>query len=333
MSPHGLPAATAPATIERMSQSGAEMILDQLERELPPLPKLEVPSGMIYHYTDAYGLEGILRTGHVWATHWMFMNDRSELRHGRDVVRQVATQLAADREATEAQRELATDFLEIFDKPSVNRALRDTFVASFSTKPDDLGQWRAYGARGAGYCIGLQFNEGKEEPEESVTLGAMLVPCEYDADAALALIKTDLKHVFEAIERYVRTYGTQAEPREIYGRGMVHALRRIARHWLRVKHHTFSDEAEWRYIAGPREASRKDLLKARPTSRGIIPYVAIPLDPGKPGPAQVDRIIVGPTHHPEEGVVATCLLLESFGYTREHAERIVEASKVPFRGV
>jgi hypothetical protein len=35
----------------------------------------------LFHYTDAVGLDGILRSQSLWGTHWQYLNDAGELRH------------------------------------------------------------------------------------------------------------------------------------------------------------------------------------------------------------------------------------------------------------
>ena len=59
----------------------ARSILDRLDAELEP-PAAPQPNRMLYHYTDAAGVQGIIREGNVWATHYRFMNDRTELTEG-----------------------------------------------------------------------------------------------------------------------------------------------------------------------------------------------------------------------------------------------------------
>ena len=93
-----------------------------------------------------------------------------------------------------------------FDNPAVNEATRDVFIASFSEKGDDLGQWRACGNQGAGYAIGMSFVVGEpgDEPQDQV-LGTLL-PCEYDRAQALGDFKADLLEVLGKFERYAVTY-------------------------------------------------------------------------------------------------------------------------------
>ena len=317
---------------------GAETILEQMERELTPPPEWKLPDRMLYHYTDAFGLDGILRSGCLRATHYRYLNDTRELVEGREVVDQAAADIEAGAEYSEVQRALSKEFRRAFHLPKVNAVLRDTFVAALSVKPDDLGQWRAYGARGAGYCIGIQFVQGPvPAAADGDTLRVMLLPCEYDRDAARGRIRGVLEKLFQGVERYVRAYGQEIEPMRLASRGAVVALTAITPLWMGIKDASYRDEAEWRMVAAPGVATRAGAIKVRPTeAHGLVPYVEVPLNRGADGkvlrPAALDEVIVGPTRHRQDGRVAVSLLLESVGYDREHAERIVKASEIPYRG-
>jgi len=50
--------------------------LERTENGDRPEPEL------LYHYTDQRGLDGILSSASIWATHYKFLNDFSERDHG-----------------------------------------------------------------------------------------------------------------------------------------------------------------------------------------------------------------------------------------------------------
>lgn len=105
----------------------------------------------MYHYTDAFGLEDILRSGKIRATDYRFLNDRSEFRHGIENANGLCEKLA---KGTKNQRlrnflSLTQHFLGLPDEH--NRR----FDASFSEQRDDLSQWRGYPNEGQGYTLGF----------------------------------------------------------------------------------------------------------------------------------------------------------------------------------
>jgi len=46
-------------------------------------------SDEIAHYTTEQGLAGILSSKKLWATHWRFLNDFSEMQHGIDIINNI----------------------------------------------------------------------------------------------------------------------------------------------------------------------------------------------------------------------------------------------------
>ena len=54
---------------------------------LPVIEDDDLPEDL-YHYTDAGGLHGILKSNTLWATHAAYLNDSQEFIYGTDLVRQ-----------------------------------------------------------------------------------------------------------------------------------------------------------------------------------------------------------------------------------------------------
>src|SRR4051794_16383597 len=72
----------------------------------------EAPPDLIYHYTGAPGLEGILRSGTLWLTDVFRLNDLDEIRYGLDAA---CAHLAAEGElegAPEIEKESASTVCE-----------------------------------------------------------------------------------------------------------------------------------------------------------------------------------------------------------------------------
>lgn len=140
----------------------------------------------LFHYTDAAGLEGILRSQCLWATHWQHLNDAKELEHfgnalphlikprrvelvnerarqEDDFRRWVAANGGADLLCEEESRGLAKALLESLVNPDPMEQVFEFYVMSFCTPEGAyegvrthglLSQWRYYGQRG-GYAVVL----------------------------------------------------------------------------------------------------------------------------------------------------------------------------------
>lgn len=106
----------------------------------------------LYHYTDARGLEGIIKSGTIWFTDHRHMNDPSELVHGIELAYLVADD--PDLNADQRVEAFLKTFKSMFKHANFKSTL-EFFVASFSRCRDDLGQWRSYADNGRGFAIGF----------------------------------------------------------------------------------------------------------------------------------------------------------------------------------
>jgi hypothetical protein len=129
----------------------------------------------LWHYTDANGLIGILKTGQIWSTQITCLNDSLEQRYFGDLV----------HASVKIRRAQNTDpilepLLRIADVALDNRdfAPIGQFVACFSEIEDDLGQWRGYGGGECGYAIGFR-SQGILDAAQSRP-GSLLVPMNYE---------------------------------------------------------------------------------------------------------------------------------------------------------
>ena len=112
----------------------------------PPRPDL------VYHYTSAQGLRGIVENDRLWATHVRYLNDFREIEHGCDVVRATLTK-QREGKASEVVREFLDLALTSFN---LNEQL-DVCVACFSENGDLLSQWKMYGDDARGFSIGVPW--------------------------------------------------------------------------------------------------------------------------------------------------------------------------------
>lgn len=132
---------------------------------------------ILYHYTDQYGLVGIVERRELWATNLGCLSDLSEFAHGHDYLRNarkdIIEELLGDRPRDapetksfksvfeylmdEAERRYCqkdpAEFLYVFSLFGSGRCLTSSTVET--DQGDNLQQWRAYSKGGFGYCIGF----------------------------------------------------------------------------------------------------------------------------------------------------------------------------------
>lgn len=115
----------------------------------------------LYHYADATGLQGIVTSGKLWATHFAYSNDASEFQYAVKVMEKVVKEATAGAEP-ESWKGLSLEAWE--EKQYESRHSRgsshDTnklqhFIACFSKVGDQLSQWRGYGKSIGGYALGF----------------------------------------------------------------------------------------------------------------------------------------------------------------------------------
>jgi hypothetical protein len=133
---------------------------------------------LVYHYTTADGLKGIIENRCLWATSVNFLNDFSEYEHGLKIVIEEINRFKVSKddliangiEPTESNiNSFSTLISQIASSRLGDPAVTDikSFVASFFHSPseleqtsfrdagDILEQWRAYSRGGPGFSIGF----------------------------------------------------------------------------------------------------------------------------------------------------------------------------------
>src|SRR5258706_6324596 len=129
----------------------------------------------IWHYTNWAGLNGILSSGKLWASHISYLNDTAELKHAAKLFQR----LISERIKNALVANLQFDAKETVDSLSE----LNVCVVSFSGKSDDLSQWRGYASPPPGFALGFDFGKLQAVAAQQK---CRLVACEYDEKAQTA---------------------------------------------------------------------------------------------------------------------------------------------------
>ena len=278
---------------------------------------LSEPEQILYHYTTPQGLNGIIESKSIWASHYRFTNDNTELTYIFDILPEVLRDLQGN--------EIIDEFMNRVDRWTFTgnrRFYREVYIASFSETPDLLSQWRGYGSMGNGSCIGIDFqrvrNIRKGIPNHSVwdANTSYLLKVEYDQE----IQKRKLNAYFIKIcEEYSDASSFPYE--ELFQLMIINSFL--------MKHNSFKEENECRLIymtVSGYDRSLYPVCFRFDNNDNNIPYVKIPLvDNGDFIP--FEKIIIGPKRYKtiyREGLGA---LLNSKGY--HDVDSIIEKSNIP----
>ena len=261
-----------------------------------------------YHYTTADGLVGIVGTQSIRATNFSFLNDSTEISYGLGVINRVLT-------------EVPSGMRLLLD--SVSEALRgyadlaDTYVACFSARPDDLSQWRGYGATEVDrYCIGFSADSLVLRPTAVAHTATATQPRQviYSLDRQLQIAK-------DLIGSRLRVTGplNQALTPWAIALELLEAASTF-------KDPAFAAENEWRTVIS--NLNRKEMAVQFGVRGGRVrPFVTLHMaDAGSPLP--ITDVYLLPYGRVDQALKATRLVLAQNGYSPS----LVRLSTVPFVG-
>jgi|SRR5579864_434262 len=269
---------------------------------------------VLYHYTSLSALDAILRNKFVWASHVLFTNDRQEVKHAVDLVREILT--IRLRDSTNSVEGAKLERLSAGVDKALNSVLgSDMYIFCMSMDGDLLSQWRAYCPSEGGYALGFRYGDlEKCLDKQSIEVW----PCVYDP-------QTQRKILSDSVDQLLNEFKDAAEEKQEsmtlgFFEGNVHGCA------LSFKHPSFSEEQEWRALTVP----WANLNPQYRVSRNIaVPSLALQLAIDNSLP--LHQIIVGPNKHQELAMKGIKHLLNVNGFNRENSEQIVVPSKIPYR--
>jgi hypothetical protein len=286
-----------------------EQAFDRAARSRAALPDL------LFHYTSAEALLGIVETGELWASQIRYLNDTAELLYAAQlteiVLKERIARLAGPlRSAVQA----ATEGLAHMQQEKF------FYAASFSEEGDLLSQWRAYGDAGGGYAVGIRMREVRR-----MASFPLVRKVEYDEGRQRALVQQMVEEALASAHAAPAEAGGAAPRRPAVLRALMADLALLAAFF---KHDSFREEREWRALCVADE--NDPAIDFRAAAGIIVPFVSIPLQADEQGgraSMPIGRVVCGPTLQPTLSRRAVELLLKLRGFERFE----VRSSRVPLR--
>ncbi len=298
-------------------ESRIHHVTDELQQHIE-----REPPALLCHYTNQHGLIGIISTSEIWATSVNDLNDRSEFEYAKELAESLIASRIENEFDERKKRHLG------YLRNAVLNAGINICVSSWSSRIDDLSQWRAYSGTGTGYSIDLKGSALREFARaQDVILAACIYNKSMQERVLSSLVDADLSQNIEW-----ETAHPQADDHERFmlaqnGRSFAHHINRYA---SLFKQPGFAAENEWRLISRPIGVSRMDF---RPGISTIASHFRFSLrdggeDIGKPT-IRLESVHVGPCPEPELAQRKVRFLLAKYSPPLHHPEVIV--SNVPYR--
>lgn len=266
----------------------------------------------VFHYTNSTGLMGIIDKAKLRASHIAFMNDAKEYAYGAELLNRVITEKQTKQRNEEGIIEVIYQFIQP-ERFSVAHYM-PCFVFCFTSKRDDLSQWRAYGGGEGGFAIGFDTDNLLKIFKGKLCYSSYVL---YDADkqhqyAEVLINKTlDLYNKHASVHRDDRDYSDR----------WYEAWRAVASCLAPlVKYPAFLGEDEWRIVYIP---ATPEEFHFHEGSSSIRPFVEVDIDPD----LLIKEVLVGPGSHKDLNKIALDMLLGKKGISVCN----IEISQIPYR--
>lgn|GEM_PF-5339743 len=271
----------------------------------------------LYHYTRQEGFIPMLSERVLRATNVRHFSDYSEIEYAYQLLGDLVSGLESSRPYG-----LERGFLDLLRSRVTSDAFSDSYVICFSTKFDDLNQWRSYASPGLGYCIGFSSADLEALAER---YEGRVARCIYSRQDQETIVSELLAQSLKNLESYFPHYG----PGDI-NEGLAQArVRAFGEHFSRIapvfKNPAFADESEVRLVF---DGQRSGLpIRFRSGSTSIVPFIELSLAVAENSSVTPASVMIKACSNPAFVAQATRRFLQYNGYDRE----LVNASIIPYR--
>ena len=283
------------------------------------------PPEVLFHYTNSAGMRGILESSRLWATHYRFLNDASEISYGMALFEEIVRERLA-----KAGSEVVTEFLgRTLRTANAFDGMFECYIACFCERDDLLNQWRVYAGTGGGYALGLRSKEiglrwGQLHPTQNFILRKVV----YDEDLQRKLIREVLEVAEQSLASATKG-ATTSDANNFIAQCCQFVRSEVADYLFCFKHPAFFIEQEWRlcHIVASHEEGH---VLFRDGPFGLTPYVC--LDPSPMAGVYTNQLpLVKISHGPVQDPLNVRFALNKLIRAKGYAFVEIGGSELPVR--
>ena len=287
------------------------------------IPQIE--SGMLYHYTSAEGLKGIVAGKELWVTDSAFLNDSKEFCVANEVFCElIKTKISDSRIAEEFVKEFDAQMLML--QWNTMRSEDRCYVLSCCQECDSLVMWSEY-SDFMGYCMELDFKTFLQAFDDRITFHGKVI---YTHDEQIDILERYIENsIFsdeanaESVKSWVELGKCDAEKRS----GFISEMSVVCFLCnMFFKYECFKQEQEYRFVF---YGFSRDLINPpsidldyKIKGNTIIPFIKV----HTPDDIGLKRVLIGPMNKAD---IAEMGLKSWFEYLNMSTK--VEKSKIPLR--
>ncbi|ART69699.1 hypothetical protein BTO20_14860 [Mycobacterium dioxanotrophicus] len=255
------------------------------------------PPSTLYHYTDAYGLLGIVqpspgswfikverpdlyyqRTVQLLASDVRFMNDTEELKFGARLLRERLIAAAADVATPPEFQRVFRDIEGKFDVDHILEWPSTCYACCFCAEGDLLSQWRGYAGGTGGFALGLSRDalENRTKVFDRPSVAELPMPVAptlkrvvYGEEDGRAAADEAIREIMASEDKSLMTGRDNNHVRRL---GLMLLYSRLLPALATIKAEGFKEEREWRLFLSGERQFRVDVRARR---RGLVPYKQI----------------------------------------------------------
>jgi hypothetical protein len=306
-------------------------VMDRWFEILEGEPPRMVDAPILHHYTDAFGVQGIVSSNSLWATATQFSNDLSEIEYAVSIAAEVIEETWSNKNRISPwEKVLAQHLVRLFHTPL--HSFGQPFIVSFCEDGDLLSQWRAYGST-SGFSLAFSPLVEHDEVKLACKNGfrTMVKRVIYDPDKQRARLRFLVNHLIKLVNGF-SFVPASSQGADAHVELSLLLVLEVTDWACAVKHQAFSEEKEWRIITYPKGATLVGVkpenyegVFVRPTSRLLLPYMILEPSPRKRLP--LIEVRCGPSQFQDQSARALNILLRKRGYKNLP----VTLSQVPLR--
>ena len=198
----------------------------EIHDSMCPPPK----NGLLYHYTDYYGLEKIIQQQRLWFANYKCLNDPTEIKYAQDIIEKISK---------EYNNDLLNDLLnKFFD--AINHK-HNIYIACFSESIEKLSLWRYYASNGCGVAIGFDedMNSHRDSENSANYTEPNMIKVTYGEKS-----EELIRQFFDLFQNLYNQIDPASFKKNIYPAFLTHLLAILPV----FKHESFEEEAEFRWV-------------------------------------------------------------------------------------